>query len=216
MFKSTKHEVTEMGFLLGAYSKQMAGKRVRSLQARMVHVQSQLRRATRDIEQREKFWAQVQKNMKNSMSYQMQNMSYGMQVAMQGSVWESVTLPNGIDKNKLMMHDAEEWAKLNKMEGGQGIVASINRQLSEASGLNSQMIQNMQASYQQTLALHEQEIEMAKEAELQPLKDLEDTLQTEKDSLESQIQLAQADYEACKEMEKAGVKALTPNYTGQS
>ena len=37
----------------------------------------------------------------------------------------------------------------------------------------------------------------------------------EKESLESQIQLAQQDYEACKEMEKAGAKSLVPNYTGQ-
>ena len=49
---------------------------------------------------------------------------------------------------------------------------------------------------------------------LEPLKMEEDSLQTEKDSLESQIQIAQADYEACKKMEQADAKNLAPNYTG--
>lgn len=50
---------------------------------------------------------------------------------------------------------------------------------------------------------------------LEPLKQEEDSLQTEKDSLESQVQIAQADYEACKKMEQADAKNLAPNYTGQ-
>ena len=50
---------------------------------------------------------------------------------------------------------------------------------------------------------------------LEPLKMEEDSLQTEKDSLESQLQIAQQDYEACKKMEQADAKNLAPNYTGQ-
>lgn len=50
---------------------------------------------------------------------------------------------------------------------------------------------------------------------LEPLKQEQDSLQTEKDSLESQIQIANADYEACKKMESADAKNLAPNYTGQ-
>lgn len=57
--------------------------------------------------------------------------------------------------------------------------------------------------------------EMQREAQLQPLKDLEDSLQTEKDNLESRLKIAQAEYDAKKEEEKAGVKGLTPDYTGQ-
>lgn len=57
--------------------------------------------------------------------------------------------------------------------------------------------------------------EMEREAQLQPLKDLEDSLQTEKDNLESRLKIAQAEYDAKKEEEKAGVKGLTPDYTGQ-
>ena len=49
---------------------------------------------------------------------------------------------------------------------------------------------------------------------LEPLKQEEESLATEKDSLESQLELAKADYEACKQMEKADAKNLQPNYTG--
>lgn len=205
-----------MGFLLGAYAKQMAGKRVRSLQARMVHVQSRLRRATRDIEQREKYWAKVEKDLKNSTTLQSQQMSYFVNAGLQSSIWNNIQLPEGFNYTAadLASNNAEAWKALSEMPGGSGIISSINNQMSEAGRMNSQLSQVLQSSFQQTLALQEQEIEMRKEAELQPLKDLEDELQTEKDSLESQIQIANADYEACKEMEKAGVKALTPNYTG--
>ena len=56
---------------------------------------------------------------------------------------------------------------------------------------------------------------MQRESMLQPLKDLEDDLQTQKDNLESRLKIAQAEYDAKKEEEKAGVKGLTPDYTGQ-
>ena len=41
-------------------------------------------------------------------------------------------------------------------------------------------------------------------------------LQIEKDNLESQLKIAQADYEANKEMEKQGAQNLKPDYTGQA
>ena len=68
----------------------------------------------------------------------------------------------------------------------------------------SQMKQQVSNSY-----------EALRETQLEPLKDEEELLQTEKDSLESQIQIAQQDYEACKKMEQADAKNLAPNYTGQ-
>ena len=43
-----------MGFLLGAFGKLAAGQRYRSLQARMMRIQSRLRRATRDAADMEK------------------------------------------------------------------------------------------------------------------------------------------------------------------
>ena len=57
--------------------------------------------------------------------------------------------------------------------------------------------------------------EMEKEADLQSLKDLEDSLQVEKDNLESRLKIAQGEYEAYKEEEKQGAQNLKPDYTGQ-
>ena len=61
----------------------------------------------------------------------------------------------------------------------------------------------------------EEKYEALNDLWLEPLKMEEDSLQTEKDSLESQLQIAQQDYEACKKMEQADAKNLAPNYTGQ-
>ena len=55
--------------------------------------------------------------------------------------------------------------------------------------------------------------EQLRDMQLEPLKDEEDLLQSEKDSLESQLQTAKADYDACQKMEQQDVKMLTPNYT---
>ena len=59
------------------------------------------------------------------------------------------------------------------------------------------------------------QFEMMREQMLEPLKDEEETLMTEKDSLETQYQMAKEDYEACKKMEQADAKNMAPNYTGQ-
>lgn len=198
-----------MGFLLGAYSKQMAGKRVRSLQARMVHVQSQYRRVTRDIEQRERYWATVQKNTKNGIQAQVSAFTMQFSQGLQSSIWSNISGVDAATAEKLK--NGEGWNNLTAEQA-----RAITKQMNDASSQNSYTTQALQSAMQQTLAFQENIIEMEKEADLQSLKDLEDELQTEKDSLESQIQLAQVDYDACKEMEKAGVKTLTPNYTGQS
>ena len=68
------------------------------------------------------------------------------------------------------------------------------------------------------LAQQKQQIEdyfdNLKETQLEPLRDEEELLQSEKDSLESQIKIATQDYEACKEMEKDGAKQMKPDFTG--
>ena len=68
-----------MGFLLGAYGKLMAGKRVRQLQARMMSVQSQLRRATRDIENMERQINAQQRQMTNTIRTMGSMQMFGLQ-----------------------------------------------------------------------------------------------------------------------------------------
>ena len=81
-----------------------------------------------------------------------------------------------------------------------------------------QALSQVKAQNDIQLAMQKQQIEdyfeMLKETQLEPLKDEEEELQSEKDSLESQIQIAKQDYEACKEMEKDGAKQMKPDFTG--
>ena len=202
-----------MGFLLGAYGKLMAGKRVRQLQARMMSVQSQLRRATRDIENMEKMINSQQRQMTNSMrmfsTMQMAGMQTGLNVSLstlQQSIFGKFYEKYGNDNTK--------WdAEAQKMYAS--LTTDYQMQAQLANNSMTSMQQMMQTSMMQQQQQVENYVEMMKEMQLEPLKDVEEDLQLEKDSLESQIQLAQQDYEACKEMEKAGAKSLVPNYTGQ-
>ena len=59
-----------MGFLLGAFGKLAAGQRYRSLQARMMRIQSRLRRATRDAADMEKMINRQEKAALNSLTVQ--------------------------------------------------------------------------------------------------------------------------------------------------
>ena len=204
-----------MGFLLGAFGKQMAGKRLRALQARMMNVQSRLRRATRDIEQMEKFWSRVEKDNKNMMTMAMQAANIGIQQNLQSSVFNNIANEIGtkLPADKLDLLRKGNLSVLSEL--GSTEAQQYTEMLTNNRTQSTYIQQALQAAMQQQMAMQENMIEAQKEAQLMPLKDLEDDLQTEKDSLESQIQLAQADYDGCKEMEKAGAKNMVPQYTGQ-
>ena len=207
-----------MGFLLGAYGKLMAGKRQRTLQARMMAVQSRLRRATRDIEQMEKYWARVEKDNKNAMSMAMQFTNIGIQDNLQKSVFKDIASrigtdtanQKGIDLNKFINGDFAQLSKLGS-DDLKLYTEMFNTQKTQA----TQFQQFMQTAMQQQMSMQENIIEAQKEAQLQPLKDLEDDLMLEQEMLKTQIQLAEEDKKACEEMEKAGVKSFAPQYTGQ-
>ncbi len=180
-----------MGFLSGAYGKLMAGKLVRDLQYQMTSVQSRLRRVTRQVGDMEKMFQTQERNMKAAMQSQMQ---YGIYGAMQ-----SLGIPGfsaGMSSNDAIA----AFGNLSK------------DQINEYS--YAQQVISMQTA--QAQSMWQNMFEMQRESMLQPLKDLEDSLQTEKDNLESRLKIAQAEYDAKKEEEKAGVKGLTPDYTGQA
>lgn len=75
--------------------------------------------------------------------------------------------------------------------------------------------QNSLFEQQKSFALQqvEDKYEYYNDIQLEPWKMEENALQLEKDSLESQIQIADADYKACQQMEQADVKDMTPKYT---
>ena len=175
-----------MGFLSGAYGKLMAGKLVRDLQYQMTSVQSRLRRVTKQVGDMEKMFQAQERNLKSAM---MGQMNYATMVAMQGAGFN-------VDPNNPL------GAYNNMSSKDYSAFAAVQQQIQMQYSMAQSMWQNM--------------FEMQRESMLEPLKDLEDSLQTEKDNLESRLKIAQAEYDAKKEEEKAGVKGLTPDYTGQA
>ncbi len=202
-----------MGFLLGAYGKLAAGSRYRSLQARMMRIQSKIRRATRDVANMEKMIDRQQKSMEQQLTLQNTVAKQTAQQVIMGTVM------GGAD----ILKAQEDLAKASVVgEDGKMVdpklAATLSQQISSKQQEASQYISQMNAQADTQLALNKQQIEnqieMMRDQWLEPLKDEEDSLQLEKDTLESQIQVAKADYEACQKMEQADVKMLTPNYTG--
>lgn len=127
-------------------------------------------------------------DMEKNMQSQERNLKAQMQSQMQASVFGAMSRAGvgGFDPTNML---------------GVTLYSMIQQQVQQQYSMAQSMWQNM--------------FEMEREAQLQPLKDLEDSLQTEKDNLESRLKIAQAEYDAKKEEEKAGVKGLTPDYTGQ-
>ena len=175
-----------MGFLNGAYGKLMAGKLVRDLQYQMTGIQSQLRRVTRQVGDMEKMFTQQERNMKAQMQSQMQMAMLGYADLQPGTNFGQFTPDMALNAFKGM--DSNKYAQFSQM---------------------------VQMQYAQSNAIWQNMFEMQREAMLQPLKDLEDDLQTQKDNLESRIKIAQAEYDAKKDEEKQGAQGMKPDYTGQ-
>ena len=206
-----------MGFLLGAFGKLAAGSRYRSLQARMMRIQSKLRRASRDVANMEKMLdrnkkaelqaltnnTNAQKTLyQNSMQYVFQSGQAGKIQAALAQYYEAGSKEGEYNGIKIDEKTA------------QGLTAQITQ---ESAKFNSQ-VSSMTAWVDTNIATMKQEIEdkyeRLRDSMLEPLKDEEDSLQLEKDTLESQLTIAKQDYEACQKMEQADAKMLAPNYTG--
>lgn len=190
-----------MGFLLGAFGKLAAGRRVRALQAQMMRIQSRARRATRDVADMQKLIDRQEKMALNSLTMQ-SNATINYAKAGLFSA-----LANGAD-GALFQKGQSDISSLSQDE--------VSRYNTLMSGFNSSL-SNMSSVNETNTAMYKQQIqdyfEQMRESQLEPLKDEEELLQSEKDSLESQIQIAQADYDACKKMEQTDAKNLAPSYT---
>lgn len=190
-----------MGFLLGAFGKLSAGRRMRQLQARMMRVQSRARRVTRDVEKMEKLLQRQEKSELNSLTLYSNSIYFAAQ--------QSLLATTGLGEIQ------QKWAR-----GGMDALSDDEKaKLSQEQTHMSQNLSQMKAQNDMLVASMKQQIEdkyeLMREQMLEPLKDEEEELQTEKDSLESQYEIAKNDYEACKKMEAADAKNLAPNYTGQ-
>lgn len=204
-----------MGFLLGMAGKLAAGQRVRTLQAKMMRVQSQLRRVTREYSDMEKYINSMKNAKLNEIRQTGSMFQQGLYMANQTIGLAEYFAENGGAEFLSSNGQLNQTAIQANGALYNSILQGYNAQNSISANAFSQVNQQIQAFMQMEQANVENYVEMLKETQLEPLKDTEDDLQLEKDSLESEIQLAQQDYEACKEMEKAGAKNLKPDYTGQ-
>jgi len=183
-----------MGFLLGAFGKLAAGSRYRQLQAQMMRIQSRARRATRDVANMTKLLDRQEKAALNSLT---------------------VGSNNAINLAQMGLMSAMNIGNiLGRSNNGEKLSENETQQLTQY----QQAMTQMKTQNESTIAAQKQMVqdyyEQLRETQLEPLKDEEDSLQLEKESLESQVQLAKMDYEACKEMEKSDAQMLKPSYTG--
>lgn len=175
-----------MGFLSGAYGKLMAGKLVRDLQYQLTGVNSRLRRVTREIGQKEKMYQAQERNMKQQM-----------QAQMNATMFSFLGLPAGTNFASMDPTTATN------------LFGSIN------TSSYAQASQFAQMQFSAANTVWQNMFEMQRDADLQALKDIEESLQTEKDNLESRIKIADQEYQAKKDEEKQGAQNLKPDYTGQ-
>lgn len=176
-----------MGFLMGAYGKLMAGKHLRELNYQQLQVTRQIRRVTKQVGEMEKMFTAQKRDMQNQMQAQYSNYM--------------VNLYNGAG-----IPAAATGFTDGNINGG------VDNNTYTA--FNKQQMQ-MQTQYAQAKNFYENMFEMQQESMLQPLKDLEEDLQTRKENLDSQVKVAEQEYNSYKEMEKAGVQNIKPEVTGQ-
>lgn len=188
-----------MGFLSGAYGKLMAGRYLRDLQHQLDGISRRHRQVTREIGNKEKMYQAQERNMRQAMQSQMQQ-------CIMGAAYQA-----GLPVGNAMMG----------MGGMTGFGQDCSM-LAAMGGFNQQQMQmyymvqqQAQMQFMQAQTLWQNMFEMQRDADLQALKDLEQDLQTEKDNLESQIKIADQEYQAKKEEEKQGAQNLKPDYTGQ-
>ena len=75
-------------------------------------------------------------------------------------------------------------------------------------------VQNLQSQMMMQQTMMSEYFDMEREAQLEPLKAIQEELETEKDNLESRLELAKGQYEAKKKEEQDGAKNMVPDYTG--
>lgn len=178
-----------MGFLTGAFLKIYSAKQRLNLQHRLTSVTMQLQRAQRqsgDIQKRLTQMKQMQSmNMKAMQTYMMRGASAEM-----NSIFDSI-------KNNTSLSDADRSA-----------------QLMQANSTFSMKQQDIALQFSQQQAQQEMAMQEFEEAQLEPLKNLEESLTIEKNNIESQLKLVEGQEKAAADMEKSSQKDFTPEYTG--
>lgn len=189
-----------MGFLLGTFGTISAGRLVRQLQSQMFKITNRRNRVTRDIQR-------MSDNLKRAQQRELNNLnlfSNSTYMAAQQQLYQTTGL--GALQAK--------WAKEGQL------TAEEQQAFNQQSSMVSQNLSMMKAQNEQMVASMKQQIEdkyqALEEQMLEPLRDEEDLLTTQQDSLQARLEVAREDYKACKAMAKEDAKNLAPSYTGIS
>lgn len=186
-----------MGFLTSNFLNLILTREQNRLQRRLTSVMSQMKTAQKQAQS-------VEKNINNWMRTQ-QNMA---RATMNQSIFQSQAqglAGMGLNVNPIDLMNNP--GLLSSMISG----LSASQQQSFSTNLQQQNMR-MQSNLQTYLANIEQEAELMKEIQLEPLKDLESDLEVEKANIEAQMELNKQWKDGAKEDVKNSVQDLKPNY----
>ena len=176
-----------MGFLLGAFGKLSAGRRKREIQSQLMGVQRRLRRASKDVANMDKQLQKAEQAEKNQLKAYINAAKSQATSALYKGLEIDGNNPDlkSLDQNAMLQYNTEV-SKIGA--NADTYYAALEQQITE-------------------------KYENLRDTQLEPLKQEEELLQTEQEQLNSQLKLAEEDYNACKDMEKDGAKNLKPEYT---
>ena len=182
-----------MSFLLGAFGKLAAGRTYRNLQARLMRVRTRLNRATRQT-------ATMSKMIETQKKMELNNLTAQASFA-NSSIGATLVRNELFSAQEVAMFGsgAAAWNSGDMDANTRNRYTAFTQAQSEMKARNEMVLAQMKNAI-------EEKYENMNDMLLEPLKQEEESLATEKDSLESQLELAKADYEACKQMEKADAK----------
>ena len=181
-----------MGFLTGAFLKIYSAKQ-------RIQLQHQLTSVTMRLQQVQRQSGQLQKQLTQMKQMQSNNITAMTNQFLQGATGAGSAAMQSI---------------FTKVQSGQTLTADEQNQMTAYNQASTQA--QMQASifsstYKNMLETSFQQYE---EAQLEPLKNIEEMLTIEKNNIESQIKLVEGQEKAAGDMEKSSQKDFVPEYTG--
>ncbi len=95
-----------------------------------------------------------------------------------------------------------------------GMMSGVDQ--SNSTSYNNFLMGTQQLQYQmmQQQSMMAEQFDIMRDAQLEPLKAIQEQLETQKDNLESRLEVAKGQYEAKKKEEQDGAKNIVPDYTG--
>lgn len=179
-----------MGAITGTYVKIMAAKLKLSIQHRIISAQSKLQRVTKEIA-----------NMERNLTSQQRSAELAMRNQMQGSIF-NFARSSGID-----MNNPGSLMNMQQVTLPDGRTVS-GSEFMQAFSLTQQQ---MQYQYAQAQSVWGDYFENIKEAQLEPLKNMESQLTTQIESDKMRLSVAEAQEKTGEQFAQSGIKDLMPH-----